>query len=97
MESPRWKPGVFSCDDGSMETENSFWYFRGKEARGNGDGRETCRARGLNRRAWLAGWDAEDRMRAEARRNERPAEVAQENEEGREWFARELEKWMAEN
>lgn len=78
-----------------MKTENSYHYFRGREAAGRGEGRDSCtRLRGLNRSAWQRGWDDEHAIRAQQRK--RTPEEMEEEKEVREWFAEELEKWKKE-
>jgi hypothetical protein len=78
-----------------MKTENSYQYFRGREAMGRGEGRDSCvRLRGLNRSAWQRGWDDEQALRGQ--RAERTPEQAAERAEAVEWFKDELAKWMAE-
>ena len=78
-----------------MQTENSFHYFRGKEARaqGEGRGRGERMKNALARRSWLAGWDAEDAAQMKALR---PAEMEEENNEARKWFDEEVRKWELE-
>ena len=75
-----------------METENSVWYFRGKEARGRGEWRDACRAKGLHRVAWMRGWDAEDALQGRA--IPRTPEQEREHAEAVEWLNKELEAWL---
>lgn len=78
-----------------MKTENSFQYFRGREAAGRGECRDSCtRLRGLNRSAWQRGWDDEQALRAQKR--DLTAEQKAEKEDAAAWFAAELAKWQAE-
>ena len=78
-----------------METENSFQYFRGREAMGRGEARDSCtRLRGLSRAAWLKGWDDEAALRGQQR--QRTPEEEAEAAEARAWLANELENWKKE-
>ena len=78
-----------------MNTENSFQYFRGREAMGRGESRDSCtRLRGLHRAAWLKGWDDEAALRG--RRRERTPEEIAAAAEAAAWLAEELEKWKQE-
>lgn len=80
-----------------MKTHNSYHYFRGKEAHGRGESRDSCaRLRGLNRVSWQQGWDDNAEAVAQANLAKRPPEVAAENEEAKAWFERELAAWRAE-
>lgn len=74
-----------------MDTENSLWYFRGREARGMGQGRDSgTRLRGLHRSAWLRGWDDEAALRG---RQARTPEQAAEHAEAVAWLDKELVDW----
>lgn len=78
-----------------MDTENSVWYFRGREACGRGE----CRDEGarlkdaLHRSAWLKGWDDEKSLR---RYRERTEQEAADHAEGVAWMKEEIRRWKSE-
>ena len=77
-----------------MDTENSLWYFRGKEARRNHEILTSgYRLRGLNWVAWRKGWEEQD---AAMRRDARSPEQRREADEAAKYLDEELAKWRDE-
>lgn len=81
-----------------MITETSVHYWNGREARKTGKPRDHGGQYKdhLRRRAWLQGWEDQDEIIARQEREARTPEIAAENDEGRQWFAKEFEAWKKE-